>query len=87
MRDVYSIYDAKAHLSQLLKRVKAGKEIVISERGTPIVKMVPISQEQNFSERLVHLKSLGVILPRKNKKQAKGLSRPGALKRFLKDRE
>lgn len=34
-------HEAKTHLSQLLKRVAAGEEIVISRAGEPIARLVP----------------------------------------------
>jgi prevent-host-death family protein len=40
----FNIYDAKTQLSKLLRRVRAGEEIVISDAGTPIAKLVPIEQ-------------------------------------------
>lgn len=37
-----NIYEAKTHLSRLLRRVRAGEEIVIAEAGTPIARLLPI---------------------------------------------
>lgn len=36
------VSELKASLSQYLARVKAGDEVVVTERGTPIAKLVPI---------------------------------------------
>jgi prevent-host-death family protein len=41
MREV-GIHEAKTHLSQLLRRVAAGEEIVIAKGGKPIARLVPI---------------------------------------------
>ena len=87
MKEAYSIYEAKAHLSELLRRVKAGQEVVVSERGVPIAKVVPLSPKPTFEERIEQLRSQGVIVPGKQKSIPKGLRRPGGLKRFLKERE
>ena len=35
-------HEAKTHLSQLLRRVAAGEEITIANRGVPIARLVPI---------------------------------------------
>ena len=35
-------HEAKTHFSSLLRRVAAGEEIVISEAGEPVAKIVPI---------------------------------------------
>jgi prevent-host-death family protein len=37
-----NIYEAKTQLSRLLRRVRAGEEIVIADAGRPIAKLVPI---------------------------------------------
>lgn len=83
----YSIYEAKTHLSRLLKTVKEGREVVISERGKPIAKVVPLKRGESFEERLSYLRSVGAILPAKKGVIPKGVRRPGGLRRFLRDRE
>ena len=35
------MHEAKTHLSQLLARVEAGEEILISRAGQPIARLVP----------------------------------------------
>lgn len=37
----FNTHEAKTHLSKLLKRVQAGEEIVIANRGVPVAKLVP----------------------------------------------
>lgn len=37
-------FEAKTHLSQLLERAERGEEIVITRRGKPVAKLVPISE-------------------------------------------
>jgi len=36
-----NVHEAKTHLSQLLARVAAGEEIVISKAGRPVARLVP----------------------------------------------
>ena len=36
------VHEAKTHLSKLLKRVTAGEELVISNGGTPIARLVAV---------------------------------------------
>jgi prevent-host-death family protein len=38
----FNIYDAKTQLSKLIRRVRAGEEIIIADAGTPVAKLVPI---------------------------------------------
>ncbi|MGA2977350.1 MAG: type II toxin-antitoxin system Phd/YefM family antitoxin [Spirochaetia bacterium] len=36
-----NIHEAKTHLSSLLKRVMSGEEVIISNAGRPVAKLVP----------------------------------------------
>jgi prevent-host-death family protein len=38
----YNIADAKAHLSELLKKAMLGEDIVIARDNQPLVRLVPI---------------------------------------------
>ena len=38
-----AVYEAKSKLSELLDKVRAGKEIVITRHGEPIARLVPVS--------------------------------------------
>lgn len=42
-----NIYDAKTQLSQLIKRVEQGEEIVISRHGRPVARLVPLAQRRD----------------------------------------
>ena len=46
----------KASLSEHLARVKAGEEVIVTERGKPIAKIVPFGRDQ--SELPAHLLEL-----------------------------
>ncbi|MEO5579508.1 MAG: type II toxin-antitoxin system Phd/YefM family antitoxin [Gemmatimonadaceae bacterium] len=37
-----NIHQAKTHLSRLLQRVASGEEIIISNAGKPVARLVPI---------------------------------------------
>lgn len=45
-----NILDAKNQLSQLVKRAQAGEEIVIANRGLPVVRLVPVSAAEAAGE-------------------------------------
>lgn len=38
-----NIYDAKAHLSELVQRAASGEEIVIARNGTPAARLVALA--------------------------------------------
>jgi prevent-host-death family protein len=45
-----NIHEAKTQLSKLLRRVAAGEEITIANRGTPVARLVPPKKEKPFRE-------------------------------------
>jgi prevent-host-death family protein len=56
------IREAKARLSQLLKIVRKGNEIVLTERGRPVGKIVPLPKEgRSLAARIGDLEDAGVI--------------------------
>jgi prevent-host-death family protein len=40
---IANVYEAKTHLSRLLRRVRAGEEIIIADAGRPVARLVPIA--------------------------------------------
>ena len=60
-------FDAKTHLSDLLDRVEAGEEIVITRRGKPVARLAPVAREAkpDFDEIIREMKEarIGVTLP------------------------
>lgn len=51
----------KAALSQYLTRVKRGEEVVITEHGRPIAKLVPYQTRGAFTEQRQYLARAGII--------------------------
>jgi len=43
------IYDARARLSELVERVEAGEEVVLTRHGRPVVRMVAASTKPEKS--------------------------------------
>jgi prevent-host-death family protein len=37
----YNVAEAKAHLSEILERVEAGQEVLLTRRGKPVARLVP----------------------------------------------
>ena len=87
MPHVYSVYEAKARLSEVLRDAKRGLEVVVKERGIPIARVVPY-QEDPLERRLKRLVASGNILPRRRVgKLPRGEQRSGGLRRFIEERE
>lgn len=40
----FNIYEAKTQLSKLIRRVRAGEEVIIADAGAPVARLVPIEQ-------------------------------------------
>lgn len=47
MKKAAQVSELKARLSAYLARVQAGEEIVVTQRGTPIAKLVPIPRDDD----------------------------------------
>ena len=63
-----SISEAKAKLSALLERVKAGESITITDRGNPVAQIVPLIEldDAQWEARVRKLEREGLITrPRK----------------------
>lgn len=85
----YSVYEAKAKLSELLRHVKKQRRVVITERGEPVAHVVPPRQTTGLAARLKDLKERGIIQGdgRAPSEMTRLSVRPGALQRFLRERE
>jgi prevent-host-death family protein len=52
MRAVGS-YEAKTHLPELLKAVEAGETIVVTRRGVPIARIVPVDRKASDTAEVI----------------------------------
>lgn len=89
MTDTYSTYEAKAKLSEILRKVEAGRVIRISRHGTPIAEIRAVGQEPTtLEERIAELTAHGEVAPARNPAaRLRPIAHvPGALQRFLDDR-
>ncbi len=58
------IRDAKIHLSRYLKLVQKGEEVVITDHGRPVGKIVPIGcRDLPLTERIDRLVEQGIMEP------------------------
>ncbi len=51
----------KAYLSDYLNQVKAGVEVLITDRGKPVARLVPITRLEATSESLTGMEKQGLI--------------------------
>jgi prevent-host-death family protein len=88
--DTYSLYEAKAKLSAIVRRVREGRRAIVTVHGKPVAEIRPIqSGEIGIEARLEALAESGVLQrhggPRHALRPVR--RRRGALKRFLQDRD
>ena len=90
MKDTYSLYEAKAKLSEIVRAVRErGRTATITYHGKPVAEIRPIEPAASSLEaRIAELKARGEISGGKSGPFTfpMGEKVPGALKRFLEDR-
>ncbi|MDE0121599.1 MAG: type II toxin-antitoxin system prevent-host-death family antitoxin [Gemmatimonadota bacterium] len=87
---VYSTYDAKARFSEVLRHVREGRTVTISYRGDPVAEIHAIRKgPRTIEERLRELERRGILVDTGERQGPYRAieRRPGALARFLEDRE
>ena len=58
------IRDAKMHLSKYIKMVQQGTEVIITDRGRPVGKIIPIqARDLPLDERIKRMEDQGLIDP------------------------
>lgn len=53
--------EANQQFSKAIKAVKAGKEVVLTERGKPIAVIKPLEQEDKLKARIRRLEAEGIL--------------------------
>ena len=90
MNLTFSTYEAKARFSEVIRMVREGRTVHISYHGKPVAEIRPIEEKRKtLEEHLEELERRGVIVPAKDRNAPIEpiAHRPGALQRFLDDRE
>lgn len=86
----YSIYEAKARFSEVIRQVREGRTVTVSYRGEPVAEIRSIERrrEPTLEERLDDLRRAGCLVPPRSPTQPLHpvARRSGALARFLAER-
>ena len=72
--------EANQNFSKAIKAIKAGKTVVLTERGTPIAKIQPIGSRAYEQDELQILRDEGFLVSRvlsRSRSAAKALRLPG----------
>jgi prevent-host-death family protein len=62
-KNTASVVQLKARLSEYLRRVKAGNELIVTERGLPIARIVPLEADERRTTRDERLIRAGLMRP------------------------
>jgi prevent-host-death family protein len=60
------VAELKAKLSRYLERVKAGQEVLVTDHGRPVAKLVPVAEAEAGSRRESLIRD-GLLLPGRGK--------------------
>lgn len=55
--------EANQQFSKAMKAVKAGKEVILTERGKPIAVIKPLQQEETLDATIRRLEAEGILRP------------------------
>ena len=86
----YSIYEAKAKFSEIIRKVREGQTVTVSYYGEPVAEVRPIAPAgPGLDDRVRRLEDRGVVVrPAAREGRLCPIARrPGALERFLADRD
>lgn len=61
MKVTANVAQLKARLSEYLRQVKGGTEVVVTERGVPVARLAPLDPEQRRATRLDRLLRAGLV--------------------------
>ena len=59
--EIATVSGLKASLSAYLRQVKAGEEVLITERGRPIARLLPIAGASSLAEHLNEMERKGLL--------------------------
>ena len=87
---IYSVYEAKARFSEVIRQVREGKTVTVSYRGKPVaeIRATRTAGRETIDDRLEALERNGNLVPsaRADRFLKPVGQRPGALARFLAER-
>lgn len=86
--DRFSTYEAKARFSEVLRRVREGRTVTVTYHGEPVAEIRPLDRSEGIAARLEWMRGRGVLSLSDDagRRFEPVASKPGALRRFLEDR-
>lgn len=90
MRDTYSLYETKAKLSAIIRRVREGHRVLVTLHGEAVAEIRPVeASAEGLDRRLEQFAERGILVrPERHDRTPLrvGAPRKGALARFMSDR-
>lgn len=92
MKKTYSLYEAKTHFSEIVRQVRElGTTVIVSYHGQPVAEIRPVetASRDPFSARLAEMIGRGEVVPGNGERLCLHAvaTKPGALRRFLEERD
>lgn len=95
MKDTYSLYEAKARFSALVRQVRDGGRVIVTVHGRPVAELrayEAAAEPPSLDQRLADLEDRGILQPAERSPADPAVLRAGgrkagALRRFLEERE
>jgi len=94
MEKRYSIFEAKAKFSEVVRTAVAEGQVIVTQRGVPVIKIIPyVAENQNAGERLANLERIGRARiaarawPKSLTASETSAVADGAVKRFFEERK
>jgi len=88
--ETYSTYEAKARFSEILRKVRAGRRVIVTHHGTQVAEIRPVETAPAALEaRLAQLERAGVVqrAAQPGESPTPVARRRGALSRFVASRD
>jgi prevent-host-death family protein len=73
MRNTANVAQMKAKLSEYLRQVKSGGEVVITERGVPVARLVPLESDERRATREERLIRASILRPAQGPRKKLGM--------------
>jgi len=58
---IAAVSKLKAYLSEYLSQVKAGNEVLITDRGKPVARLVPVLRTKTTRESMIRMEKQGLL--------------------------
>ena len=89
MAITYSTYEAKARFSEVIRHVREGRTVTVTYRGEAVAEIKPLAKPTSIEARIEDLRARGILTGPSGPRKFfdRGTHVPGALQRFLEERD